>query len=142
MASRFETSESAVLPVLVAWHGFTPGVWTTVAVMKEHDHRAKALEIAVHLAVIAIIVLGAFWIFSPFVMVVLWAIVLAVTFYPLFGMIRKVVGDRRKLAGSIFIVLSLAVILLPAAHELAAGGRHGCPRAGRSGHAGDTCPDR
>ena len=79
----------------------------------EKDYRARALEIAIHLAVIAIVLLGAFWMFSPFVMVVLWAIVLAVTFYPLFGTIRTVVGGRRKLAGSIFIVLSLAVILVP-----------------------------
>ena len=82
--------------------------------MKEKDYLARALDIAIHLSVIAVIVLGAFWMFSPFVMVVLWAIVLAVTFQPLFGTIRKVVGGRRKLAGTIFIVLSLAVILVPA----------------------------
>ena len=62
---------------------------------------------------IAVIVLGAFWLFSPFVMVVLWAVVLAVTFHPLVGAIQKVVGGRRKLAGTIFIVLSLALILVP-----------------------------
>ncbi|MGB8331256.1 MAG: AI-2E family transporter [Polyangiales bacterium] len=79
----------------------------------EADYLARALEVAIHLAVIAFIVLGAFWMFSPFVMVVLWAIVLAVTFYPLYGAIRNVVGGRRKLAGTFFIVLSLAVVLVP-----------------------------
>jgi len=79
----------------------------------EADYLARALEVAIHLSVIAFIVLGAFWMFSPVVMVMLWAIVLAVTFYPLYRAIRKAVGGRPKLAGAFFIVLSLAVVLVP-----------------------------
>jgi predicted PurR-regulated permease PerM len=79
----------------------------------ERDYLSRALEITIHLAVIAIIVFGAFWIFSPFVMVVLWAIILAITFDPLCRKIEKVVGGRPKVAGTIFIVVSLAVILVP-----------------------------
>jgi predicted PurR-regulated permease PerM len=79
----------------------------------EKDHLARALETAIHLALIAVIVLGSFAIFSPFAMVVIWAMVIAITFDPLYEKMVRVLGARRKLAAGVFIVLSLAAVVVP-----------------------------
>jgi predicted PurR-regulated permease PerM len=79
----------------------------------ERDYLGKALDIAIRLAVIAIIVLGSFRIFSPFILAVIWAIVIAITLYPLFVRMKRAMGNRAKLAGALFIVLSLAIVLVP-----------------------------
>jgi predicted PurR-regulated permease PerM len=79
----------------------------------ERDYLGKALDIAVRLAVIAIIVFGAFRIFSPFLVAVVWAIVIAVTMHPLYAKLNQAMGGKTKLAGSLFIVLSLAIVIAP-----------------------------
>jgi predicted PurR-regulated permease PerM len=79
----------------------------------EKNHLTRALETAIHLAVIAAIVLGSFAIFSPFAMVMIWALVIAITFDPLYEKMARVMGGKRKLAAGVFIVLSLAVIIVP-----------------------------
>lgn len=80
---------------------------------ENRDYLGKALDIAVRLLVIGIIVLGAYRIFSPFLTVVVWAIVFAIALFPLYGKICSWIGGRRKLAGAIFIVLSLTFVLVP-----------------------------
>lgn len=77
------------------------------------DYLDKALEISIRLAVIAVIVLGAFAMFSPFAMVVIWGIVIAITFHPLYNWMQKMLGGRRKLAATVFIVVLLAAIAVP-----------------------------
>jgi predicted PurR-regulated permease PerM len=77
------------------------------------DYLDKALDIAVRLAIVAIIVLSCFGIFRPFMMPVVWAIIIAVALHPLFVKLTKLVGGRSKLAGVLFILISLAAILIP-----------------------------
>ncbi len=81
----------------------------------DQDHLQKALDIAVRLAVIALVVYGAFRIFSPFLMTVVWAVVIAITADPFYRRIRKVVGGRAKLACAIYITLVLLIIAVPTA---------------------------
>lgn len=73
----------------------------------------RALETAIQLASVAVIVLFAFWTFAPFAMVVIWAAVIAITFNSVFGLLKKGVGGSGKLAMAIFVVLLLAVVIVP-----------------------------
>lgn len=79
----------------------------------ERDHLGKALDISVRLSVIALIVLGAYRIFSPFLMVVAWGVIIATTVQPLYDKLRRALGGRRKLAASAFVAVSLALVLVP-----------------------------
>ena len=81
----------------------------------EKDYLKKALDIAIRLSVIALIVFGAFRIFSPFLMTVVWAVVIAITADPFYLRIKKVVGGRAKLACAVYITLTLAIIAVPTA---------------------------
>ena len=79
----------------------------------ERDYLGRALDIAVRLGLIAIILFAAFRIFKPFLPAVLWGTVLAVALYPVFLALKRAFGGRGKLAGILFIVVTLAAVLVP-----------------------------
>lgn len=79
----------------------------------ERDYLGKALDIAVRLTVIAIIILSAFRIFSPFLTAVVWGIVIAIALFPVFEKTRSALGGRNRLAGTLFILVSLALVITP-----------------------------
>ncbi len=73
----------------------------------------RGMDLAIKIAVLAIIVFACFQIFSPFLMPVLWGIIIAVAVNPVFLMIKKVLGGRNRLAGIVFIVVGLALLIIP-----------------------------
>lgn len=75
----------------------------------ERDYLGKSLDIAVRLAVIGVIVLGAYRIFSPFMTAVVWGVVLAVALFPIYETARGWLGGSRKAATALFIVVVLGV---------------------------------
>jgi len=79
----------------------------------ERDYLGKALDIAIRLVVIGIIVLSAFKIFSPFLVTVVWGAIIAIALYPVFVKIKGFLGGRNRIAGTLFIILSLALIIVP-----------------------------
>jgi predicted PurR-regulated permease PerM len=79
----------------------------------ERDYLGKALDIAIRLTVIGFIVLAALRYFSPFLVVFIWGMIIAIALYPVFDKFKNVLGGRNRLAGSIFIVLALAALLVP-----------------------------
>ena len=73
----------------------------------------QALDIAIRLAVIGVIVLWCMRIVAPFVLPVLWGVIIAVALYPVFLKLKKWLGGRNTLAGTVFILGSLALVLVP-----------------------------
>ena len=77
---------------------------------KHVDH---ALEVAIRLAFVALIVMWCSKIVAPFFLPVLWGLIIATALYPVFLKLKKVVGGRDRLAGAIFILVSLALVIAP-----------------------------
>lgn len=77
------------------------------------DHWGKALDVAIRLSVIAFIVWSSVLIFSPFVVAVVWGALIAITVYPVFTRLKKRMGDRNKLAGTVFVLVILIVVSVP-----------------------------
>jgi len=73
-----------------------------------------SIEVAVYLLIIFALIAWCLRIISPFVTFVVWGTVIAVAIHPLFLALRRWVGGRNKLAVTIFVILGLAVILVPA----------------------------
>ena len=73
----------------------------------EKGYLDKALDVAVRLSIVAVIIFSCFKIFQPFMMPVIWAIIIAVALHPLFLKLKRLVGGRSRLAGTIFILISL-----------------------------------
>jgi predicted PurR-regulated permease PerM len=78
-----------------------------------HDYLDKAINIAVHLAVIALILYTSVKILSPFVMPVVWGIIIAVALQPMFDKMKSMLGGNKKLAGALFIILGLCIVIAP-----------------------------
>ncbi len=74
------------------------------------DH---SMDLAIRLAFVALIIFWCTKIIAPFFLPVLWGVTIAVAFYPLYEKLRGWVGGREKIAGVIFIVVSLGLVLVP-----------------------------
>ena len=79
----------------------------------DKDYLQKAIDIAIRLVLVFGFVNGCIKIFSPFLVPVVWGAVISVALYPIFLKIEKLLGGRRKLAGAVFILVSLAMVLTP-----------------------------
>jgi predicted PurR-regulated permease PerM len=73
----------------------------------------RALDVALRLAFVALIVLWCSKIVTPFFLPLLWGLIIAVAVYPAFVKFRRLLGGRDRLAGIIFIVVSLILVLAP-----------------------------
>ena len=67
----------------------------------------------VQIAALVIIVSYCMVIISPFVGLAIWGVVMAVAIYPFFLKLCGKLGDRRKLAATLFIAIGLALVLIP-----------------------------
>ncbi len=67
----------------------------------------------VQIAALVIIVSYCMVIISPFVGLAIWGVVMAVAIYPFFLKLSGKLGDRRKLTATLFIVIGLALVLIP-----------------------------
>ena len=80
---------------------------------QDKDYLTKSLDIAIRLALIAIIAIACFRIFSPFLTAVVWGAVIAIALFPVHTKLKGWLGGRDRLAGALFIVVGLALILIP-----------------------------
>lgn len=78
------------------------------------DLQRKATEIAMRLFVVGGLALWCFLILEPFFLVLVWAIVLAIALSPAFNWLTALLGGRRKLAAMLFVLVGVAVLLVPA----------------------------
>jgi len=73
----------------------------------------KAIEVAIRLFLVAALALWCFLIFRPFLMPLVWGIVIAVALSPVFSWLETLLGGRRKLAGTLFILLGIGALVVP-----------------------------
>lgn len=73
----------------------------------------KMMASFIQIATLVIIVSYCVIIVSPFAGLAIWGVVMAVAVYPLFRKVSARLGDRRKLTAVVFVVLGLAVVLIP-----------------------------
>jgi len=67
----------------------------------------------IQIAAVTLIVLWCFSIISPFIGMVLWALIIAVALYPLHQSLTIKIGGRAKVSATIFVLLGLAILVLP-----------------------------
>ena len=73
----------------------------------------KAVEISVRLSLVAVIVVWCFVIFRPFIIPIFWAIIIAVALFPMFKKLKRLVGGKDGLAGTVFVLVALAILIVP-----------------------------
>ncbi len=86
---------------------------------REPDHELedrlarRLLDIFIRAGLVLALVLLCYQIFSPFMTMMLWALILAVTIYPLHQMLAARIGGKQGLASTLIVLLAVAVIITP-----------------------------
>ena len=73
------------------------------------------LDVLIRAGLILVLVMLCYRIFSPFLVLMVWALILAVTLYPLHQALAVRVGGRQGLAATLITVLGVVLIVAPTA---------------------------
>lgn len=71
------------------------------------------LDVLIRAGLITVLVIFCFQIFYPFLNLMLWALILAVTMYPLHCMLRGKLGNKDGRAATLIVVVALALLMVP-----------------------------
>jgi predicted PurR-regulated permease PerM len=72
------------------------------------------IQLAVRLALLALLIYWSFVVLRPFIPILAWSVVLAVALYPVFRWLSGLLGDRPKLAATILTLINLGIVIGPA----------------------------
>jgi predicted PurR-regulated permease PerM len=73
----------------------------------------RALESAIRIGLILLLVVWCFHIVEPFLMLILWGAIIAVAVYPLFMKFQALLGGRQKLASTLMTLIALTMLITP-----------------------------
>ncbi|MGE5714826.1 MAG: AI-2E family transporter, partial [Betaproteobacteria bacterium] len=73
----------------------------------------RAVEAAIRIGLVALLVAWCFQIVWPFIVPVVWGIIIAVAVYPGYRPLEAVLGGRRRIAATLFTLLMLILLIGP-----------------------------
>jgi predicted PurR-regulated permease PerM len=82
----------------------------------------RLLEVLIRAALILLLALLCYRVFAPFLVLAVWAVILAVALYPLHRAIAARLGGRQGFAAALIALLGIALIVMPAAVLVASTG--------------------
>jgi len=77
------------------------------------EFNSRVIDVAIKLSAIALIVLWCFQIIRPFVLLVIWAAILAVALHPLHVKFSNLLRGNKKLASTIIALVGILAIAMP-----------------------------
>jgi len=81
--------------------------------MNNNFFTKNAIEAAIRLGLLFLLAMWCFDIIKPFVLPVTWGVVIAVAIYPLFKKLKSALGNKNKLAATVYTLLALALLITP-----------------------------
>jgi predicted PurR-regulated permease PerM len=75
----------------------------------------EVIQLAIRLGLLVVLIYWCFLIVSPFIPIFAWGVVLAVALYPAFTWLSNRLGHRPKVAALLITIVSLAIVIGPAA---------------------------
>lgn len=73
----------------------------------------KIVDIIIRLGVLAVLLMWCFDILKPFVLILIWAVVIAIAIFPVYSFLSKIFRGKKILAVLVLISLMLSVIMVP-----------------------------
>jgi len=77
------------------------------------DSTKNIVELIIRMSVLMLLLFYCFEILAPFIMPVLWAIIIAVSVFPIHVALKKKLGGRAKLSASLITLAILSFIFIP-----------------------------
>jgi len=81
--------------------------------MNSSDFTRNTIEAAVRLGLLLLLAAWCFMIVSPFIVPVIWGVIIAVAIYPLFLKLKSLLGGNNKLAATVYTLIMLALLITP-----------------------------
>jgi len=79
----------------------------------KEKHYTQAINTSLRVGFILLLLVWSFEIVRPFIMPVLWGIIISVSIYPMYTKLVKLFGNRTKPATILITVLLLSIVLVP-----------------------------
>jgi predicted PurR-regulated permease PerM len=67
----------------------------------------------IRISLLLLLIIGSFLILAPFVILIIWGVIIAVAIYPLYVKAVKRLNGRKNLAAALFTIVGLSFILIP-----------------------------
>jgi len=71
------------------------------------------LDVLIRAGLMAVLVIACYQIVSPFLDLILWSLILAVTLYPLQGRLKGMLGNREGRTATLIVVIAIAILIVP-----------------------------
>jgi predicted PurR-regulated permease PerM len=81
----------------------------------KNDSPGLLLDVLIRAGFVLAMVIICFQVFSPFLSLMIWALILAVTLYPLHQSLAAKIGGRQGLAATLLVLLGVVVVVVPTA---------------------------
>ena len=75
---------------------------------------ARALEAAIRIGLVFLILMWCFKIGQPFIQTIVWGIIIAVAVHPGYERLKSALGGRGRLAATLITLFALIILLVPA----------------------------
>jgi predicted PurR-regulated permease PerM len=79
----------------------------------DRNFQKNAMASFVQIAALVILAVWCLRIIAPFISIILWGMIIAVALYPLHQSVAVKLGGSEKLSATLFVVLGLAILLVP-----------------------------
>jgi len=73
----------------------------------------QTLDVLISAGLVAILVIICYRVFHPFLDLMLWAVILAVTLYPLHRRLKRKLGNKEGRTAAVIVLIAIAVLLVP-----------------------------
>src|SRR5687767_4921396 len=88
---------------------------TRLATELDHQAPGRLLDVLIRYGLIVVLALACYRIFSPFVVLMEWAVILAVTLYPMHQGLAARMGGRQGWAATLITLGGIVLIVAPTA---------------------------
>ena len=80
---------------------------------RERDFLNKATEATIRIALVALLVVWCFQIVRPFLLPVVWGIIIATAIFPAYRWLGRVMGGHEWLAAVVLVLIGLVLLIVP-----------------------------
>src|SRR5215469_2977216 len=88
---------------------------TMERLQNNEERKRRALEISIHVGLVALLGAACLAILAPFLPLITWGVIIAIALYPAYRRLLSSVGSREKLAAVLCTLLLLGIFLIPVA---------------------------
>jgi len=81
--------------------------------IQEEGQIRRSINTALRIGFIALLFVMSFLILKPFLLLILWAIIIAVALFPVHKRFTKILGNKEKLSATLIVLIGLSIIVIP-----------------------------